>query len=118
MLKAYPSLATFCGSEVFLLKTLQAGGAGSITATANVNIVPIRRVYERWQEKEAGELQKKINAVRKTFEGYVTIPAMKAIIAQYYDSPQWRTVRPPLQAQHPNDTQLLRDSLAQLGFEM
>ena len=118
VLKAYPSLATFCGSEVFLLNTMQAGGAGSITATANVNIVPIRRVYERWQEKEAGELQKKINAVRKTFEGYVTIPAMKAIIAQYYDSPQWRTVRPPLQAQHPNDTQLLRDSLTQLGFEM
>ena len=66
-----------------LMRTLQAGGAGSITATANVNIVPIRRVYEHWQEEEASELQKKINAVRKTFEGYVTIPAMKAIIALF-----------------------------------
>jgi 4-hydroxy-tetrahydrodipicolinate synthase len=37
VLREYPSLATFCGSEVFLLETMRHGGAGSITATANIN---------------------------------------------------------------------------------
>ena len=118
VLRAYPSLATFCGSEIFLLDTLREGGAGSITATANVNIAPIKRVYERWQESEAGELQAEINAVRKAFEGYAPIPALKAIVAQYYDLPEWCTVRPPLRALGPADAQTLRESLTKLGFEM
>ena len=118
VLREYPRLATFCGSEVFLLDTLRGGGAGSITATANVNIVPIRRVYEHWQEDEADELQEEINAVRKAFEGYAPIPALKAIVAEYYGSSGWCTVRPPLQALQPADTESLRESLMQLGFEM
>ena len=118
VLREYPRLATFCGSEVFLLDTLRGGGAGSITATANVNIAPIKRVYEHWQEDEADELQEEINAVRKAFEGYAPIPALKAIVAEYYGSPGWCTVRPPLQALQPADTESLRESLMQLGFEM
>ena len=118
VLEEFPSLATFCGSEVFLLDTLQKGGAGSITATANVNVGNIRNVYENWQEDTAKELQKGINRVRKAFENYPAIPALKAIISAYWEHPNWKTVRPPLESLSAEDTQRLSDTLKQLDFEI
>ena len=50
VLREYPTLATFCGSEIFLLDTLRYGGAGSITATANVNTKNICAVFEHWKK--------------------------------------------------------------------
>ena len=118
VLKEYPQLATFCGSEVFLLDTLRRGGAGSITATANVNVAAIRKVFARWQENDADELQEEVNAVRKAFEGYAPIPGLKAIVAAFRGTPEWRTVRPPLRALGAADTEALTSTLAGLGFEM
>lgn len=118
VLEEYPGLATFCGSELFLLDTLRGGGAGSITATANVNIAAIRRVYERWREDDADALQEDINAVRKAFEQYPPIPALKAIVAAHYGSNDWRIVRPPLKALGAAETQALTETLDSLDFQM
>jgi len=118
VLREYPALATFCGSEVFLLDTLRRGGAGSITATANVNVAAIRKLYERWQENDAEALQEEINAVRRAFEVYAPIPGLKAVVAGFYDSPDWRRVRPPLRALEPAASEALTGSLAGLGFQM
>jgi len=118
VLREYPSLTTFCGSELFLLDTLRAGGAGSITATANVNPAGIRRVFERWQEPDADELQARITAIRKAFEGFAVIPALKAVAAGFYNLPQWRVVRPPLRALSEVEEARLLDALSGLGFHM
>ena len=118
VLEEYPALATFCGSEVFLLDTLRAGGAGSITATANVNVAAIRAVFERWQEPEADALQEGINAVRRAFEAYPPIPGLKSVTAAFYDSPDWRTVRPPLRALGDEDATALSQDLTDIGFKM
>ena len=118
VLTEYPSLATFCGSEVFLLDTLRKGGAGSITATANINIANIKKVYENWQGDGSEKLQKKITTVRKAFENYPAIPALKAIISKYRESPNWATVRPPLQRLGAEDTVKLSSILKRLNFEM
>ena len=118
VLREYPSLATFCGSEVFLLETMRHGGAGSITATANINAAQIRKLYSTWQNDDAEELQAKITTTRRTYETFATIPALKAVAANFYDSPDWRIVRPPLLPLDGDEQQTLVTALANVGFEM
>ena len=96
ILDAFPGFGTFAGSEVFLLDVLQAGGAGCITATGNVNASMMRRLYDTWQSAEAASLQDQITALRKTIQGYPVIPALKAIVAQARNDAAWNRVRPPL----------------------
>ena len=118
VLSEYPQLATFCGSEVFLLETLRHGGAGSITATANINPTQIRALYAGWERDEADALQSSITAVRKAYEIFATIPALKAVVADFYAAPRWRTVRPPLTALDASQQSKLLKALSETGFAM
>lgn len=86
----------FPGSEVFLLKGLRHGGAGCISATANVNPAAIRRVFDEWQSAQADQLQQGLDEIRGVFQRYPMIPALKAAIAHWSGDAQWRRVRPPL----------------------
>src|ERR1700682_2772331 len=55
MLRAFPGFQVFVGTEKFLLATLREGGAGCITATANVNASAIARAFrERREERHRG----------------------------------------------------------------
>ena len=118
ILDEYPTLATFCGSEVFLLDTLRHGGAGSITASANINAAQIRSLFAAWQDDHAQALQDEITAVRRAYEIFPTIPALKAVAAAYYDRADWMTVRPPLRALDESEQQALLASLTEAGFTM
>lgn len=86
----------FAGTETVLLNTMRAGGAGCITATANVNATAIMQLYEGWQAEGAEALQATINRRRAVFQALPLIPAMKAAIAWQTDTPEWQVVRPPL----------------------
>ncbi len=86
----------FPGSETFLLAGLRGGGAGCISATANVNPGPIAKLAATWQQADADAQQAGLDAVRSVFQSYVMIPALKAAIAHYGDDADWVTVRPPL----------------------
>ncbi len=118
VLREYPALATFCGSEVFLLETMRNGGAGSITATGNVNPAGIREIFERWQDSDADSIQERVTSIRDCFEGYSPIPALKSVAADFYGAPAWRTVRPPLCALDETDGVTLMAALGRLGFSM
>ena len=70
ILKEYPSLATFCGSEKFLLDTLRNGGAGTITASGNVNPAGIKKVVREpgkctEADSSAGRLSRNCAAVSR-----------------------------------------------------
>jgi len=86
----------FAGSEVFLLRNMQHGGVGCISATANVNPAAIHRVFACWQQADAGDMQTAISVTRAVIQKYPMIPALKAIAARAYSDPGWVTVRPPL----------------------
>jgi 4-hydroxy-tetrahydrodipicolinate synthase len=86
----------FPGSETFLLQGLRAGGAGCISATANVNPAAIARLFATWQAADADAQQTRLNEVRGIFAKYPMIPALKTAIAHYIDDASWTTVRPPL----------------------
>jgi 4-hydroxy-tetrahydrodipicolinate synthase len=109
----------FAGSEVFLLRTMRAGGAGCITAGANVNPHGIDKVYRGWRSSEAEALQASIDKLRHILQSQASmIPALKATIAHYADDPGWQTVRPPLVELTLEHRALLVSDLAAAGFDM
>jgi 4-hydroxy-tetrahydrodipicolinate synthase len=86
----------FSGNEKPLVDNVKSGGAGCISATANINPGPIAETFRKVATPDADALQKKINDVRGVMQGYVMIPAMKYAIAHYGADPDWNRVRPPL----------------------
>jgi 4-hydroxy-tetrahydrodipicolinate synthase len=108
----------FAGSERFLLPTLRAGGAGCITASANVNVAAIARLYREWRSDGADAQQERLNAVRTALERQPVIPALKHVVAEFAGDPAWRTVRPPLAALDGGRGAALVAELRALGFGM
>lgn len=108
----------YAGSEHFLLDTLRAGGAGCISATANVNPGPIAKLARTWQEHGADERQASLSRLRHVFEGNPMIPALKAATALYGDDDQWFRVRPPLVELDDAQRRGLKAALDELGFTM
>jgi 4-hydroxy-tetrahydrodipicolinate synthase len=108
----------FAGSETFLLATLRGGGAGCISATANVNPAAIAMLARVWQQAGADARQGGLDRVRATFQKFPMIPALKAAIAHFADDDAWGTVRPPLVALNAEQRRQLIDALTPLPFEM
>lgn len=108
----------FAGSETFLLQTLRAGGAGCISATANVNPAAIAKLYREWQGEEAEAQQAALDTTRAVFQSYVMVPALKAAVAQYSGDREWSRVRPPLVALDVNQEKTLATALAEIDFAM
>jgi len=118
LLDAFPGFAVFPGSEVFLLDGLRKGGAGCITATGNVNVPGIRKVYENWRTPQADALQAEITTIRKAIQAYPMVPALKRIVAHFHNDPDWATVRPPMTALTKAQSAALLADLAKLGFTL
>ena len=108
----------FAGSETFLLQNMRNGGAGCISATANVNPDPIARLFDTWQNADADAQQSRLDEIRGTFAKFPMIPALKAAIAHYGGDASWVTVRPPLVALTPDQSKALVTELDQRNFTM
>jgi 4-hydroxy-tetrahydrodipicolinate synthase len=108
----------FAGSESFLLANLKNGGAGCISATANVNPAAIDKLYREWRGPNAEAQQQALDVVRKTVGQYVMLPALKAVVAHYTNDPQWAAVRPPLTELTAAQAKSVIDGLKKLDFDM
>lgn len=108
----------FCGSESFLLATLQQGGAGCISATANVNPAAIRALCDGYHGVDAAQRQTQLNQLRQLYQSFPMIPALKSTLALYRDDPDWHRVRPPLVALTPEQVESLRRQLSALAFTL
>ena len=108
----------FAGSEPFLLDTLRSGGAGCISATANVNPRAIADLAATWQQDDADDQQAGLNRVRMIFQRLPMIAAMKAAVARYSGIPIWSILRPPLVELSNAQQQELMVSLDDIGFTM
>jgi 4-hydroxy-tetrahydrodipicolinate synthase len=108
----------FPGSETFLLEGMRHGGAGCISATANVNPGAIDRVFRQWRTADADRMQAGISATRKIVQQQPMIPALKSIVAHFGNDPQWRRVRPPLVELTPEQEAALIPELKAAGFSM
>ena len=96
LLDSFPGFEVFPGSETHLLDALRKGGAGCISATANVNVAAISRVIREWQGADADALQDGIARTRGAIQKFPMVAANKAILARVRDDPAWDVVRPPL----------------------
>ena len=116
--QGWEDFRVFCGSESFLLRNMQAGGAGCISATANVNPAPIHALYAHFQDADAGERQTALDQVRLIFQKYPMIAALKAATADCSGDVNWFRVRPPLVSLTPDQLAGLRADLKAAHFTM
>jgi len=85
----------YCGDDGALRALLGTGGAGCITAAANVGSAVSARVYAEWDRPEGEEAQVLLAAIRKAVTSAPLIPALKALVARHAGEPAWNNIRPP-----------------------
>jgi 4-hydroxy-tetrahydrodipicolinate synthase len=122
---ARPGFDVFVGSESFLLANMRNGGAGTISATANVNPAAIHELCTVASAVSADvdlePQQARINVVRNVFSSRKfpsLIAALKQAIAIYANDPEWARVRPPLVELTTEQAKLLAAELKAVGFAM
>jgi len=119
----------FVGSETFLLANMRNGGAGTISATANVNPAAIYELYagcvgqSKFENRDSKveQQQARLNVVREVFSSTKfpsMIAALKQAIAIYRNDPEWTRVRPPLVELTTEQAKLLADQLRTIEFAM
>jgi 4-hydroxy-tetrahydrodipicolinate synthase len=108
----------YAGSEVFLMRTLHAGGVGCISATANVNPKAIAQLAAHWQESDADQHQTALDQVRSIFAQYQMIAGMKTAVAHYSKDSEWLRVRPPLMQLSADQQAKLLGELQKINFSM
>jgi len=118
LLERFPGFSVFPGSEVFLLDGLRKGAVGCITASGNVNVPGIRKVYENWRTPQADALQAEITTLRKTIQAYPMVPALKRIVAHFHHDPALAAVRPPMVALNEAQSAALIGDLTRLSFAL
>ena len=95
--KAFPGFAVFTGSEGLLVNTLNAGGAGCISATVNITAPLARKVYDAWAAgQDTASAQSDLGAARAAIQKFPLIPAMKALTALRSGDEAFRATLPPL----------------------
>jgi 4-hydroxy-tetrahydrodipicolinate synthase len=118
LLQTFPGFEIFPGNEGYLLDALRLGGAGCISATANVNVAAIQTLLQNWQTPQAEQLQRDISSVRNAIAKFAFIPACKAILAQANTAPSWNVLRPPLLALDRDSSSALHRALDEVHFHL
>jgi 4-hydroxy-tetrahydrodipicolinate synthase len=116
--RGWDDFRVFVGSESLLLRNMEHGGAGCISATANIHPTAIQALFANWRDPGAPEAQAQLDALRRIVEDYPMIPALKAVIAAYTGQAGWEAVRPPLVALDDERKRALLATLRQHRFDM
>ena len=118
-IEQFPTLSILVGNEVFLLRALDIGGAGTITATANINPDGIRNVFDQWLiNDDAKQQQRQADEIRTIVSKYPLAAALKSVLAVHRGKPKWLRVRPPLTELSSSEIAELIDALQRVGFEL
>jgi 4-hydroxy-tetrahydrodipicolinate synthase len=108
----------YAGSEVFLMRTLRAGGVGCISATANINPKALADLAAHWRESDADQRQADLDSLRSIFAQYQMIAGMKTAVAHFSKDPGWLRMRPPLITLPVEQQKKLIAELAAINFTM
>jgi len=104
------------GSESKLLKGLELGCAGVITATCNVTSNLARKVYEDFIEKKEQTTNEMLCNVRNTFEKFNLISGLHSFMSD--ENKIYKNVLPPVSLLSKIDKQQLTNDLNKLGFKL
>jgi len=93
----FPGFRLYAGTETYLFENLVDGGAGCISATANVTVKLIADTLRTWQEDNQKADVEYMIKVRRSFEGLPFSGALKSYLANATGNTEWLNVRPPNQ---------------------
>jgi len=102
------------GSENKLLKGLQLGCDGIITATCNITATLTRKVYDDFIQNKDQSANEKLCKVRTIFDRYNLISAIHALMAKIDKS--YSNILPPLSILDNKDCQKLIEDLKKIDF--
>ena len=104
------------GSELKLLKGLELGCSGIITATCNVTAQLSRKVYEDFFSRKKQSVNQKLCDVRSAFDKYNLISGLHSFYAKKNEI--YKNVLPPLCLLDSKEEQDLVDTLNKLNFTL
>ena len=104
------------GSELKLLKGLEKGCAGIITATCNVTASLSRKVYDEFIEKNQQTSNEILCNVRSVFDKFNLISGLHSFMSDEDDI--YNNVLPPLSVLNKKDKKQLIDDLNKLNFKL
>ena len=104
------------GSESKLLKGLELGCAGIITATCNVTAGLSRKVYDDFIEKKEQTTNEILCNVRNTFEKFNLISGLHSFMSD--EDKIYKNVLPPVSLLNKKDKQQLIEDLNKLNFTL
>lgn len=108
------NFSIFPGSELKLLKGLEMGCSGIITATCNVTAQLSRKVYDDYFEGINQTVNKKLCDVRIIFEKYNLISSLHSYLS--VNDKIFKNILPPIQLLKEEDQKQLTESLEKLNF--
>ena len=103
------------GSETKLLKGLELGCAGVITATCNVTCSLSRKVYDDFINKKEQTTNEMLCKVRNTFEKFNLISGLHSFMSG--ENEIYKNVLPPVTLLSEEDRQQLIEDLNKLNFK-
>ena len=110
------NFSVFPGSELKLLKGLELGCSGIITATCNVTAELSRKVYDDFFSKKNQSHNQKLCEVRAVFDKYNLISGLHTFCAQ--KNAIYENILPPLRLLNQNEKKDLLESLKNLNFSL
>ena len=108
------NFSIFPGSELKLLKGLELGCSGIITATCNVTAAISRKVYDDFYSEKKQSVNQKLCDVRKVFDKYNLISGLHSFFS--HEDVIYKNILPPLSLLNKIDEKDLLNNLKELDF--
>jgi len=109
-----PNFLIFPGSELKLLKGLELGNSGIISAICNVTAFLARKVYDDFQNKKKQSHNEKLCKIRKVFDNYNLISALHTFMS--FENEKYKTILPPLNLLSDKEKKVFMNKLKELEF--
>ena len=109
-----PDFKIFPGSEAKLLKGLELGCSGCISAVTNVTHSLARKVFDDFEKNIQQTMNDKVIKVRETFDQYPLISALHSFLS--VDEERYQNILPPLDLLDTKSKKELLNKLKQLDF--
>ena len=109
-----PEFSIFPGSETKLLKGLEQGCAGCISAVTNVTHSLARKVFDDFKKNINQSANDKLISVREAFDGYNLISGLHSFMSVH--NSQFKKLLPPLVSLSDKDKKDLLSKLESLEF--
>ena len=109
-----PNFLIFPGSELKLLRGLELGNSGIISAICNVTASLARRVYDDFNNKKIQTFNEKLCAIRKIFDNYNLISGLHSFMS--FEDEKYRRLLPPLSLLSESQQKAMMSRLKELKF--